>query len=66
MGKDLSIQWDDKLAERILSEREIAKLEKAAMAVDLQHNTNKMHWLLFTQQSSTIKYITFFSLLHKQ
>jgi integrase len=48
LGKDLSIQWDDKLAERILSEREIAKLEKAAMAVDLKHNTNKMHWLLFT------------------
>lgn len=48
LGKDLSIQWDDKLAERILSEREIAKLEKAAIEVDLQHNTNKMHWLLLT------------------
>lgn len=48
LGKDLSIRWDDKLAERILSERQIKALEKAAMAVDAEHKTNKMHWLLFT------------------
>lgn len=48
LGKDLSIQWDDKLSERILSEREIAKLERAAIVVDREHKTNKMHWLLFT------------------
>jgi integrase/recombinase XerD len=48
LGKDLSIRWDDKLAERILSEKQVAALEKAAALLDAESKNNKMHWLLFT------------------
>ncbi|BAZ18264.1 integrase-recombinase protein (plasmid) [Calothrix sp. NIES-4071] len=48
LGKDLSIRWDDKLAERILSEKQVAVLEKAAISLDAESKNNKMYWLLFT------------------
>ncbi len=48
LGKDLSIRWDDKLAERILSEKQVAALSNAANSVDAEHKTNKMHSVLFT------------------